>query len=137
MVLGSAPPTAKVHPALEFSGELTDLLTTLGQRGVLQVLVEGGANVAGAFHRAGLVDHYVIYIAPALFGGDDARPLFAGPAAPTIHDVWRGAITAVTPLGGDRRIDLAPVVPSAVTGPVPIVRIGEVPPVSPPAHGGT
>ena len=28
---------------------------------------------------------------PVLFGGDDARGLFAGPGAPTIDDVWRGA----------------------------------------------
>ncbi len=136
VVLGTAPAGARVLPALEFSGELTDLLDSLGQRGVLQVLVEGGATVAGAFHRAGLVDHYVIYLAPVLFGGDDARPLFAGAGAETIADVWRGAITNVTPLGGDVRIDLAPVGPSAVTGPVPVVRLGSVPLVSNPAPGG-
>jgi len=136
VVLGEAPAGAKVLPALQFSGELTDLLDQLGERGVLQVLVEGGATVAGAFHRAGLVDHYVVYLAPAIFGGDDARPLFAGPGAETIADVWRGAITSVTPLGGDVRIDLAPVGPSPVTGPVPVVRIGDVPPVHDPASGG-
>lgn len=136
VVLGTAPVGARVLPALEFTGELTELLDTLGQRGVLQVLVEGGATVAGAFHRAGLVDHYVIYVAPVLFGGDDARPLFAGPGAETIADVWRGAITNVTSLGGDVRIDLSPVGPSPVTGPVPVVRIGTVPPVSNPATGG-
>ena len=136
VVLGTAPVGARVLPALEFTGELTELLDTLGQRGVLQVLVEGGATVAGAFHRAGLVDHYVIYLAPVLFGGDDARPLFAGPGAETIADVWRGAITNVTSLGGDVRIDLSPVGLSPVTGPVPVVRIGTVPPVSNPATGG-
>jgi diaminohydroxyphosphoribosylaminopyrimidine deaminase/5-amino-6-(5-phosphoribosylamino)uracil reductase len=136
VVLGEAPVGAKVLPALEFRGELTDLLDQLGQRGVLQVLVEGGATVAGAFHRAGLVDHYVLYLAPVLFGGDDARPLFAGPGAETIADVWRGAITDVTPLGGDVRIDLSPVGPSPVTGPVPVVRLGEVPPVRDPSSGG-
>ena len=48
--------------------------------------------MAGAFHRAGLVDRYVLYLAPALLGGDDARPLLAGPAAATIADAWRGRI---------------------------------------------
>ena len=135
VVLGAAPPQAKVQPAMEFVGELEDLLDELGARGVLQVLVEGGATVAGAFHRAGLVDHYVLYLAPALFGGDDARPVFAGPGAETIADVWRGAITGVTQLGGDLRIDLHPVAPSPVTGPVPVVRVGEVPAVTPAAPG--
>ena len=46
--------------------------------------MEGGATVAHDFHAGGLVDRYVLYLAPALFGGDDARPLFAGPGAPTI-----------------------------------------------------
>ncbi|MDE3203672.1 MAG: riboflavin biosynthesis protein RibD, partial [Acidobacteriota bacterium] len=51
-------------------------------------------------------DQYVIYLAPALLGGDDGRPLLAGPGAPTMADVWRGAITSVRPLGPDVRIDL-------------------------------
>jgi len=122
VVLGTAPAGAKVLPALEFQGELTDLLTELAERGVLQVLVEGGATVAGEFHRAGLVDEYVIYLAPAIFGGDDARPLLGGAGAPTMAEVWRGAITAVHHLGGDLRVDVRPVAPSPVTGPVPAVR---------------
>ncbi len=73
---------------------------------MLQALVEGGAAVAHDVHAAGLVDRYVLYLAPALFGGDDARGLFAGPGAPTIDDVWRGRIVATSRLGDDLRIDL-------------------------------
>ena len=79
VVLGSAPPDARVLPALELSGELKDVLSELGRRGVLELLVEGGATVAHDFHAAGLVDRYVLYLAPAFFGGDDGRPLFSGP----------------------------------------------------------
>src|SRR5439155_16175501 len=107
VVLGSAPPGARVHPALELQGDLGEVLDELGRRGVLQVLVEGGATVAGAFHRAGLVDRYVIYLAPALFGGDDARPLLAGPGAPTMADVWRGEVVSVEQLGPDLRVEVA------------------------------
>jgi diaminohydroxyphosphoribosylaminopyrimidine deaminase / 5-amino-6-(5-phosphoribosylamino)uracil reductase len=108
VVLGHAPPDARVHPALELSGDLHDVLDELGRRGVVQLLVEGGATVAGAFHRAGLVDRYAIYLAPALFGGDDALPLFTGPAAPSIESLWRGRIVGVAHLGDDLRIDLVP-----------------------------
>ena len=108
VVLGTAPETAKVHPAIEHQGSLHELLDELGRRAVVQVLVEGGATVAAEFHRQGLVDHYVVYLAPALFGGDDARGLFAGPGAPTMDELWRGTFAAVTPLGGDVRIDLIP-----------------------------
>ncbi|MCB0972039.1 MAG: bifunctional diaminohydroxyphosphoribosylaminopyrimidine deaminase/5-amino-6-(5-phosphoribosylamino)uracil reductase RibD, partial [Acidimicrobiales bacterium] len=125
VVLGEAPAGAKVLPALEHRGSLDELLDELGARGVIQVLVEGGASVAGSFHREGLVDHYIVYLAPAVFGGDDARPMFSGPAAATIDDLWRGAITSVTHLGGDLRVDLSPVAPSPITGPVPVVRVGE------------
>src|SRR4051812_33376226 len=107
VVLGKAPPDAKVRPALELEGNLGDVLDELGRRGVLQAVVEGGPTVAGAFHRAGLVDRYVVYLAPAIFGGDDARPLFTGPGAQTIDDVWRGRITNVERLGDDLKLELA------------------------------
>lgn len=108
VVLGRAPEGASVHPALEVSGDLGGVLDDLGRRGVVQLLVEGGASVAHDFHAAGLVDRYVFYLAPVLFGGDDARPMFAGPGAATMADVWRGAVTGVTRLGEDVRVDLAP-----------------------------
>jgi diaminohydroxyphosphoribosylaminopyrimidine deaminase/5-amino-6-(5-phosphoribosylamino)uracil reductase len=75
---------------------------------VLQLLVEGGPTVAGAFHRAGLVDRYVVYLAPALLGGDDGRPLLAGPGATTIADAWRGRLVAVEQLADDLKIVLEP-----------------------------
>jgi diaminohydroxyphosphoribosylaminopyrimidine deaminase/5-amino-6-(5-phosphoribosylamino)uracil reductase len=108
VVLGTAPAGAKVHPCLEVSGDLGDVLDDLGQRGIVQLMVEGGASVAGAFHRAGLVDRYVVYLAPVLFGGDDARGLFAGPGAPSMDDVWRGRIVTTAQLGDDLRVDLRP-----------------------------
>lgn len=111
VVLGRAPAGASVLPALECSGPLETVLDDLGAQGMVQVLVEGGAAVAHDFHAAGLVDRYVLYLAPALFGGDDARPLFAGPGAATIDEVWRGRVCSVTSLGGDVRVELAPVGP--------------------------
>ena len=108
VVLGKAPEGAKVQPAVELTGDLGDVLDELGRRGVLQAMVEGGPTVAGDFHRAGLVDSYVLYLAPALFGGDDARPLLAGAGAPTIADVWRGRIVSVERLGEDVRIECSP-----------------------------
>ncbi len=108
VVLGRVPAGAAVAPALEFHGDLGDVLDELGRRGVLEVLVEGGATVAHAFHASGLVDRYVLYLAPALFGGNDASPLFAGPGAPTINDLWRGHVQSVTSLGSDLRVELSP-----------------------------
>lgn len=108
VVLGSAPDDARAQPLVQLGGELDDVLVDLAGRGVLQVMVEGGAHVAGAFHREGLIDRYVIYMAPAFFGGDDGRPLFSGPGAPTMDDIWRGEIVDVRQLGPDVRIEMQP-----------------------------
>lgn len=108
VVLGHAPAQAKAQPLVELSGDLDDVLDELGRRDVLQVMVEGGAHVAGEFHRKGLVDRYVVYVAPALFGGDDGRSLFSGAGAQSISDLWRGEIVDVRQLGDDVRIELQP-----------------------------
>ncbi|MGH9070223.1 MAG: bifunctional diaminohydroxyphosphoribosylaminopyrimidine deaminase/5-amino-6-(5-phosphoribosylamino)uracil reductase RibD [Acidimicrobiales bacterium] len=113
VVLGRVPPAARVRPALELSGDLGGVLDELGRRDVLQVLIEGGASVAYAFHRAGLVNRYVLYLAPKLMGGDDGRPLFAGPGAATLAECWSGRLVSVRQLGGDLRVELAPELPPA------------------------
>jgi diaminohydroxyphosphoribosylaminopyrimidine deaminase/5-amino-6-(5-phosphoribosylamino)uracil reductase len=108
VVLGRAPADAKVRPALELTGDLGQVLEDLGRRQILQVLVEGGPTVAHDFHASGLVDRYVVYVAPALLGGSDGRPVFDGPGAPTIGGLWRGRLRSVERLGEDLRIELAP-----------------------------
>jgi diaminohydroxyphosphoribosylaminopyrimidine deaminase/5-amino-6-(5-phosphoribosylamino)uracil reductase len=107
VVLGGATPDARVQPALELSGDLGAVLDDLGSRGVVQVLVEGGARVAHDFHAAGLIDRYVLYLAPALSGGDDGRPVFVGPGAGTIEGFWRGRLISVERLGEDLRVEVA------------------------------
>ena len=82
IVLGDAP-RRRQGPPVPRAPRATSATcsTSSGAKGHLQLLVEGGATVAHAFHQQGLVDRYVLYLAPALFGGDDARGLFAGAGA--------------------------------------------------------
>jgi diaminohydroxyphosphoribosylaminopyrimidine deaminase/5-amino-6-(5-phosphoribosylamino)uracil reductase len=108
VVLGHVPQAARVRPALELGGDLGAVLDELGRRGVLQLLVEGGARVAHDFHSQGLVDRYVWYLAPAFLGGDDGRPLFSGPGAATMRDAWRGRLVSVSRLGDDLRLEVEP-----------------------------
>ena len=56
---------------------LTDVLDELGKRGVLSLLVEGGAKLFTSFVEANLVDRMVIYIAPILLGNNGIL-LFTG-----------------------------------------------------------
>jgi diaminohydroxyphosphoribosylaminopyrimidine deaminase/5-amino-6-(5-phosphoribosylamino)uracil reductase len=106
VVLGSAPPDAKVHPCTEWRGEIELLLDQLGEEGVLQLMIEGGPNTIAQFHAEGLVDRYVLYVAPAIFGGDDAKPMFSGAGAPTMETLSRGRFVQVRRLGGDLRLDV-------------------------------
>ena len=105
-MLGSAGAGARVHPCLEWRGEITALLDQLGSEGVIQLLIEGGPNTTAQFHAEGLVDRFVAYLAPAIFGGDDAKPMFTGAGAATLDALRRGRFLAVQQLGADLRIDL-------------------------------
>jgi diaminohydroxyphosphoribosylaminopyrimidine deaminase/5-amino-6-(5-phosphoribosylamino)uracil reductase len=51
---------------------LPALLDELGQRGILSLLVEGGAEVHASFFAEGLVDKVYAYVAPRLIGGKEA-----------------------------------------------------------------
>lgn len=106
VVLGSAPADAKIRPCREMSGDLDDVLQDLGRDGVVQLMIEGGAAVAGAFHGAGLVNQYVLYFAPALMGGGGGLPLLGGSGTPTIGELARGRFDQVRSVGDDLRIDL-------------------------------
>jgi diaminohydroxyphosphoribosylaminopyrimidine deaminase/5-amino-6-(5-phosphoribosylamino)uracil reductase len=108
VVLGAAPTNARVHPCLEIAGELDEVLDRLGGEGIVQLLVEGGADVAGRLHRAGLVDRYVVYVAPKLAGGDDGVPMFAGPGAASMSDIWSGRLRSVDRFGDDVRFVIEP-----------------------------
>lgn len=108
VVLGRAPANARLQPALELCGDVRGVLDELGRRGVLQLLVEGGAAVAKEFHEIGAVDRYVVYLAAGLLGGDDGKAMFAGPGAATMAEMWRGRLVAVRRFGDDVRLDVDP-----------------------------
>jgi diaminohydroxyphosphoribosylaminopyrimidine deaminase/5-amino-6-(5-phosphoribosylamino)uracil reductase len=64
--------------AYDGPGELPDLkflLDALGQRGIQQILVEGGPHMAASFLRAGLVDEMCVYVAPKILGAGGTAPI--------------------------------------------------------------
>jgi diaminohydroxyphosphoribosylaminopyrimidine deaminase / 5-amino-6-(5-phosphoribosylamino)uracil reductase len=96
-------------PAADGLGvDLASALHSLGRRGVLQVLVEGGARLHAALARAGLIGRLVLYVAPATLGAE-GRPLLAGPGARSIAEADRWRLLDVRRLGeGDVRLEYAP-----------------------------
>jgi len=68
------PPHAAVlrhpqRPIVFADHDLESALTELRERGIRRLFVEGGPTLASAFVRAGLVDEYLVYLAPVLLGG--------------------------------------------------------------------
>jgi diaminohydroxyphosphoribosylaminopyrimidine deaminase/5-amino-6-(5-phosphoribosylamino)uracil reductase len=108
VVLGSAPAGARVRPCIAWAGDIPSLLDHLGERGVLQLLVEGGSQVVRSFVDVDLVDRFVLYVAPAMFTGSDAVPMVAGPSAPTIGSLRRMRFVGVRSVGTDVRLDVVP-----------------------------
>jgi 2,5-diamino-6-(ribosylamino)-4(3H)-pyrimidinone 5'-phosphate reductase len=58
--------------------DLQKMLETLGDLGVKRLMVEGGGTINFELLRLKLVDELMIYIAPMIFGGDNAPTLASG-----------------------------------------------------------
>lgn len=87
--------------------DLDRMLSLLGDRGVLSLLLEGGARLAGAFASAGLIQKYVFYLAPKLLGGS-GRGCFEGWEIPSIEDALQLVEPSTRRLGSDLRITAYP-----------------------------
>ena len=83
--------------------DLTALLTMLAKRGLNEVLVESGANLAGVFIEQDLADELILYQAPKLIGGD-GKNLVEMPNITTLSQAKLLKITDVRLVGGDIRI---------------------------------
>ena len=86
--------------------DLKALLAHLASLGHNEVLVESGAQLAGAFIEQGLVDELVLYTAPTLLGSD-ARPVFTLPFE-QMNQQLRWVWSDVRMVGNDLRLILTP-----------------------------
>ncbi len=82
------------------------VLSTLAEREVRHVLLEGGPTLAGGFCAAGLVDEVRWYVAPMLLGAGLAA--LTGTGLETLTGAWRLSVVGVSQVGADVRIDLRP-----------------------------
>ena len=83
---------------------LERVLQELAGRSIQSVLVEGGANVAGAFLDAGLVDKVSFFIAPIIIGGRDAPTAISGMGAEKIADAIKLRDVEIAERGRDVEI---------------------------------
>ena len=88
------------------------ILAELGRRGVNELLVEAGARLAGAFIQSGLVDEFILYVAPNLLG-HDAQPLATLPMLDDLGERWEFNFSDVRRVGADLRLTLLPAAKAA------------------------
>lgn len=68
---------------------LFGVLQELGKRQIQSVLVEGGAEVAGSFYDAKLIDKISFFIAPIVIGGKDAPTAIGGQGAQQLSSAMK------------------------------------------------
>jgi len=69
--------------------DLEDVLRKLGGRGITSLLVEGGGELEGSFLDLRLGDRLVLYVAPRILGGREARPWIGGEGVATAASAVR------------------------------------------------
>jgi diaminohydroxyphosphoribosylaminopyrimidine deaminase/5-amino-6-(5-phosphoribosylamino)uracil reductase len=84
--------------------DLTWLVKALGERGVLELLVEGGPRLQASFWAAGLADRLIWYLAPLVIGGQGAPGLLPAAGARTLAAARAVRVETVDRLGPDLRI---------------------------------
>jgi len=86
------------------------VLAELARRGINELLVEAGTRLAGAFIQSGLVDEFILYLAPNLLG-HDALPLATLPMLDDLGDKWSFRFKDVRQIGADLKLTLVPAAP--------------------------
>jgi diaminohydroxyphosphoribosylaminopyrimidine deaminase/5-amino-6-(5-phosphoribosylamino)uracil reductase len=78
---------------------IEEALDTLWDRGIKHVFIEGGPNIASEFVKLGLIDEYLIYLAPVLLGGDNTSLIDIG--VESIADAKKLEVFETQNLGND------------------------------------
>lgn len=95
--------------------DLRALLAALGDRGMLNVMVEGGGVLLGALFDRRLVDRLYAVIAPVVIGAAAAPSAVSGRGAQVMREAPRLRDLAVSRLGEDVLVEGVPVWPDAAS----------------------
>ena len=84
--------------------DLVELARALGERGVLELMVEGGPRLQASLWAEGLADRLVWYLAPLAIGGQAAPGLLGGDGVATLADARRLRLASADRLDHDLRV---------------------------------
>jgi len=114
LVMGDERASTDAMRALEAAGVTVDLagrgieraLVSLREAGIRSMFVEGGAGIASALLRAGMVDRLYLFYAPVFLGPEALSP-FAGIDSPPIDAAPRWRHVGTDAFGADTLVTLA------------------------------
>lgn len=84
-------------------------LRFLAERGVVDLLVEGGARTARCLLDQSLIDRVRIFLGPMAVLGNDGTPLFGGESTTSLDLARRFTISESHLVGGDVMVDAVPI----------------------------
>jgi diaminohydroxyphosphoribosylaminopyrimidine deaminase/5-amino-6-(5-phosphoribosylamino)uracil reductase len=84
---------------------LPHLLSVLGRRGIVSLLIEGGGRVSAGALRAGVVNKVIYYLAPILIGGQQAPGAIGGEGVQRLDDAFRLRDVRTSQLGHDLLVE--------------------------------
>ncbi|MBL6975553.1 MAG: bifunctional diaminohydroxyphosphoribosylaminopyrimidine deaminase/5-amino-6-(5-phosphoribosylamino)uracil reductase RibD [Deltaproteobacteria bacterium] len=87
---------------------LSGVIDELGNRGIQSLLVEGGAELAAALIKEGLVDRFLLFMAPRLLGDPSARPLCDDMGIRTLDHALQFTVIHTRRLGPDIMVEMEP-----------------------------
>ncbi len=88
-------------PSREEQVDLGELLRVLGKREVTSLLVEGGATLFGSLFEQDLVDKLLVFIAPIIIGGGEAKSSVEGKGVEKVAQAMSLSRVKVERLGDD------------------------------------
>lgn len=92
---------------------LKALITLLGERGVDSILVEGGGTLNEALLAADLVNEIIVYLAPKVIGGADAKSPVEGFGVERMVDAFTFEAPEIERFGDDLKLTYRRVRPEA------------------------
>jgi len=81
--------------------DLKELMKLLGQEGIDSILLEGGAELNFSALKAGIVQKVQVYMAPKIFGGQNAKSPVGGSGIEKISDAFGFKLTKIERTGED------------------------------------
>ena len=90
-----------IAPSRDNRVDLVALLKILGERRINSLLIEGGAEVHGAFFAAGLVDKFHLFLAPKFIGGRQSPGILGGQGIAYLKEAPQATELSIHRLGPD------------------------------------